>query len=102
FMLVVAIFCGIYKFIPDRHVPRRQALVASTTTGVLFEIARSAFVNVVKHVNPASLYTGTLAALVIVVFWVYYAALLFVIGGEVAHVYADRRRLVRRYEAMEG
>lgn len=102
FFLVVAIFYSIYKFIPNRKVPWRQALVASMTTGVLFEIARNAFVLVVRQFNPASLYTGTLAALVIVVFWVYYAALLFVIGGEVAHVYADRRRLVRRYEAMEG
>lgn len=102
FSVVVAIFFGIYKLIPAGRVPWRQAFVASMTTGVLFEIARNVFVLVVKQVNPASLYTGTLAALVIVVFWVYYAALLFVIGGEVAHVYADRRRLVRRYEAMEG
>jgi len=102
FSVVVAIFYSIYKFIPAGHVPWRQAFVASITTGVLFEIARSAFVLIVQQFNPASLYTGTLAALVIIVFWVYYAALLFVIGGEVAHVYALRRRLVRRFEALEG
>lgn len=102
FSVVVAIFYGIYKFIPAGRVPWRQAFVASMTTGVLFEIARNVFVLVVREVDPASLYTGTLAALVIVVFWVYYAALLFVIGGEVAHVYADRRRLKRRPEALEG
>ena len=102
FGVVVAIFYSIYKFIPSGKVPWRQAFVASMTTGALFEVARYAFVLVVKQVDPASLYTGTLAALVIVVFWVYYAALLFVIGGEVAHVYADRRRLKRRPEAMEG
>jgi len=39
---------------------------------------------------------------VIVVFWVYYGALLFVVGGEVAHVYDDRRRLIRRAMSMEG
>ena len=102
FGVVVAIFYSIYKFVPSGHVPWRQAFVASMTTGALFEVARYAFVLVVAQVDPASLYTGTLAALVIVVFWVYYAALLFVIGGEVAHVYADRRRLKRCPEAMEG
>ncbi len=102
FSVVVAIFYSIYKFIPAGRVPWRQAFVASMTTGVLFEIARNAFVLLVQRFNPASLYTGTLGALVIVVFWVYYAALLFVVGGEVAHVYADRRRLVNRFEAMEG
>lgn len=101
FGVVVTIFYSIYKFIPPGHVPWRQAFVAAMTTGVLFEIARNLFVLVVARFNPASLYTGTLGALVIVVFWVYYAALLFVIGGEVAHVYGVRRRW-HRHEAMEG
>jgi membrane protein len=102
FGVVVAIFFSIYKFIPAGHVPWRQAFVASLTTGVLFELARNIFVLVVRQFNPASLYTGTLGALVIVVFWAYYAALLFVIGGEVAHVYGVRRRRFHRHEAMEG
>ena len=102
FFVVVAIFFSIYKFIPAGRVPWRQALVASMTTGVLFEAARNAFVLIVRHSNPASLYTGTLAALVMVVFWVYYSALLFVFGGEVGQVYVDRQRLLHRHEAMEG
>jgi len=102
FLVVVAIFFSLYKFLPAGYVPWRQAFVASATTGVLFEIARNLFVMVVKHFNPASLYSGTLAALVIVVFWVYYSALLFVVGGEVAHVYAVRRRRWYGREAMEG
>jgi membrane protein len=101
FGLVVAIFFSVYKFIPAGHVPWRQAFVAAMTTGVLFEAARNVFVLVVQRFDPASLYTGTLGALVIVVFWAYYAALLFVIGGEVAHVYGVRRRW-HRHEAMEG
>jgi membrane protein len=32
-----------------------------------------------------------LAAVIVVVFWVYYAALIFVLGGEVSQVYEDRR-----------
>jgi membrane protein len=102
FSVVVAIFYSLYKFLPAGKVPWRQAFVASVTTGVLFEIARNAFVILVKRFNPGSLYTGTLGALVIVVFWVYYAALLFVIGGEVAYVYALRRRRLYGHEAMEG
>jgi membrane protein len=102
FIVVVMIFFSLYKFLPAGRVPWRQALVASTTTGVLFEMARNLFVMIIKHFNPASLYSGTLAALVIVVFWVYYSALLFVVGGEVAHVYAVRRRRWYGREAMEG
>ncbi len=102
FAVVVAIFFGIYKFIPAGPVRTMQAFVASMTTGVLFEIARNVFAMLVRNFSPASLYTGSLGALVIVVFWVYYSALLFVIGGEVAHVYDERRRLIRRPESLEG
>ncbi|MHB1311718.1 MAG: YihY/virulence factor BrkB family protein [Gemmatimonadaceae bacterium] len=102
FAVVVAIFFLLYKFLPGGKVRATQAVVASMTTGVLFEIARNIFVLVIRQFNPASLYTGSLGALVIVVFWVYYSALLFVVGGEVAHVYDDRRRLIRRAMSMEG
>lgn len=102
FSVVVAIFFSIYKYIPPRRVPWRQAFVAAMTTGVLFELARNLFVLVVQRFDPASLYSGTLAALVIVVFWAYYAALIFIVGGEVGHIYALRRRRLHGPEAMEG
>ncbi|MHB1096336.1 MAG: YihY/virulence factor BrkB family protein [Gemmatimonadaceae bacterium] len=102
FSVVLAIFFSVYKYIPPRRVPWRQALVAAMTTSVLFELARYLFVLAVQRFDPASLYTGTLGALVIVVFWAYYAALIFVIGGEVGHIYALRRRRLYGPEAMEG
>ena len=46
--------------------------------------------------NTCHAQTGTLYALVIVVFWVYYAALIFILGGEVGQVYELRR--VRRLQ----
>jgi membrane protein len=42
-------------------------------------------------VNPSSLYTGTLAVVIAVVFWTYYAAFLFLVGGEVAQAVELRR-----------
>jgi membrane protein len=102
FSVVVAIFFSVYKYIPPRRVPWRQALVAALTTSLLFEVARNLFVLVVQRFDPGSLYTGTLGALVIVVFWAYYAALIFIIGGQVGHIYALRRRRLHGPEAMEG
>jgi membrane protein len=63
---------------------------------VLLEIAKVAFAAYLKHFNPGSLFTGTLAAIVIVIIWVYYAAIIFILGGEVGQVYALRR--VRRLQ----
>jgi len=92
FLLFVAIFFSLYKLLPNRRVRWQQAAVGGVASAVLFEIARNVFTVAVHRWNPASVYTGTLAAVVIVVFWVYYCALIFVLGGEVSQVGERRRR----------
>jgi membrane protein len=54
----------------------------------------------VRSFNPGSLYTGTVAVIVLIVFWVYYAALIFILGGEVGQVYALRRTRKLQKEAF--
>ncbi|MGI9091346.1 MAG: YhjD/YihY/BrkB family envelope integrity protein, partial [Gemmatimonadaceae bacterium] len=70
-------------------------------TGLMFEIAKSAFAIYVRSFHPGSLYTGTVAALVITILWVYYAAVVFILGGEVAQVYDLRHMRRRQHEAFE-
>ena len=90
FMLLGGLFTLLYKLLPNRPVRWKQAAVGGVTSAVLFEIARGGFSFVVHHYNPASWYTGTLAAVIVVMFWVYYAALIFVLGGEFSQVYEHR------------
>jgi membrane protein len=99
FGLLSSLFFALYKLLPNRKVRWQQAAIGGLTSAVLFELARSAFAFVVHHYNPASLYTGTLAAVIVVVFWVYYAALIFVLGGEIAQVHEDRRADLARAAA---
>ena len=89
--VIIALFFALYRGLPRRRPPVRTAFVAASVAGLLFEIARYAFALLVKRADPSSLYTGTIAAIVGVVFWVYYSALLFLIGGEVAQAYDLRR-----------
>ena len=96
FAFLVVMFYGLYRYLPLRRVRGRTALLASLFTSLMFEIARNLFTLYVHRANPGSIYTGTIAAVVIVVLWVYYAALIFVLGGEVAQVYDLRR--VRRMQ----
>ncbi|MFL5575830.1 MAG: YihY/virulence factor BrkB family protein [Gemmatimonadaceae bacterium] len=96
FVLITGMFFGLYKFLPNRHIRWKTALFGATVTSVLFELARNLFTSYVDSFNPGSLYTGTLGAIVIVVFWVYYSGLIFILGGEVAQVYDLRR--VRRMQ----
>lgn len=95
FLYIVLMFFALYKVLPNRKVRWQTALLAALFTSGLFEIARNLFTTYVQRMNPGSVYTGTLAALVIIVFWVYYAATLFILGGEVAQV-AELRRVRRQ------
>lgn len=89
--VVFALFYALYRGLPRRRPSRRVALVGATAAWLFFEAARNAFAFLVRHVDPSSLYTGTIAAIVAVVFWTYYGAFLFLIGGEVAQA-VDLRR----------
>lgn len=91
FAFIAMMFFALYKYLPIRKVRTRTAWLAATFSALLLEVARQVFHYVLGNMNPQSMYTGTIAAMVIIVVWVYYAALIFLIGGEVGQVYELRR-----------
>jgi membrane protein len=91
FVFIALMFFALYKYLPVRRVRWRSAWIAALFTSVMFEAARWIFSAYVRTFNPGSLYTGTLTAIVVVVVWTYYAALIFILGGEVGQVYELRR-----------
>jgi len=91
FTFICLMFFALYKYLPVRRVRAKTAWVAAAFTSLAFEAARAIFSLYTATFNPASLYTGTLTAIVVVVVWVYYAALIFILGGEVGQVFELRR-----------
>ena len=101
FCFIAAMFYSLYKFLPNRHIRWQTALIAALFTSLMFEIAKRGFGAYVQSFNPGSFYRGTVAAMVIVVIWVYYASMIFILGGEVAQVHELRRVRRRQREAFE-
>jgi membrane protein len=93
FALVVLLCFAAYRLVPNRPIPSHTAWVGSITTSLLFELARIGFGYYVRAFAPSSLYTGTIATIVVVTLWTYYASLIFIIGAEVAQVLELRRHL---------
>ena len=91
FLFIGLMFFALYKYLPIRRVRASSAFVAAGFTSVAFELARIAFSFYLNAFNPTSLYTGALTAIVAIVVWFYYAALIFILGGEVGQVYELRR-----------
>lgn len=82
--VVAVLFGALYRWLPKRKTAWVPTLAGGVTAALLFEFARWLFGVMVANFPPASIYSGTLGALVVVVFWTYYAALVFVLGAEVA------------------
>jgi len=83
-VVLAAIYGGLYRWLPKKATAWIPSLAGGIIAALLFELARWIFAMVVSAFPPSSLYSGSLGALVVVVFWTYYAALIFVLGAETA------------------
>lgn len=101
FLFIVAIFFALYKYLPHRRIRWQQALVGALSSSLLFETARNLWTSYTRSFDPGSVYSGTLYAIVSLVFWVYYSALIFILGGEVSQAHELRRVRRMQRETLE-
>lgn len=87
----VAAFTLLYRFLPDRRVHWRQALLGGVITASLFVLGRWAIGKYIMLATPGSAY-GSFGTLVILLIWIYYAALVFFIGALITAVIDERLR----------
>jgi membrane protein len=100
FLLAVSLFYVVYKYASIRRLPWRAALLASGITAVLFEVAKRLFGWYLRFalVNSVSV-DANVGALILFVVWLYYTALVFLLGGVIAETW-DLRVRQRRQEAV--
>lgn len=91
FLVIWLMFLLIYRYLPARRIGWRTALTAATFTAFLFELLKWAFAWYVANVAVFHTTYGNLATILILIFWIYYLAVAFILGGEVAQVAAMRR-----------
>jgi membrane protein len=86
FGFIWALFLVIYRYLPPRRIPWRTALTAATFTGVLFEVTKNLFSWYVTNAANFRTVYGGLTSAAVLFFWIYYGAVVFILGGEVAQV----------------
>ena len=91
FAIIWILFLLVYRYFPPRKIPWRTALTAATFTGVLFEVSKYLFSWYVTNAASFSSVFGGLTGAAILFFWIYYGAVVFILGGEVAQVYTMSR-----------
>ncbi len=101
YAFIFLMFVLIYRFLPARRIPWRIALAAATFTAVTFELLKAVFAWYVANFANYTTAYGTLATLILLVFWIYYSAVVFVLGGVVGQVYELHRIRRRQRELLE-
>lgn len=98
----VLMFMLLYTTAPARPMPVLPALAGGVVTAVLFEVAKQGFrvyINFAREgtLGPAS---GSLGAITLLLIWIYYSALVFILGAEAAFAIRARGRRSAEQESV--
>jgi membrane protein len=90
------------KYLPDGHVPWRDALVGGVISAVLFSVGKKLFALYLTHAGAASAF-GAAGSLAVLLMWLYFAAAVMLLGAEAAATRLEAREgEVREGEARDG
>ena len=80
--LVYAVFLAVYKLIPNTRVSLRAAATGAGIATILWSIARYAFGFYAAHFADFNAVYGPITGIIVLALWIYYSALVTVIGAE--------------------
>jgi membrane protein len=87
------LFFLVYWRVPGRKVHFRTAAVGATFTAAVYELLKGAFAWYATSVVDYTSAYGGLAVVAMLFFWVYYSAVVFIMGGYVARTFEVRREI---------
>jgi membrane protein len=86
----VLIFGAIYKVLPDAIIEWRDAMTGATLTALLFAVGKFAIAIYLDRSNVGGPY-GPAGGVVVLLVWVYYSALILLLGAELTEAVAEAR-----------
>ena len=88
-LVITALFAAIYKFMPEARIRWRDVALGALVTGLLFTLGKTLIGIYLGNSNVGTAY-GTASSLVIVLVWVYYSAVILLLGAEFTQVWTRR------------
>jgi membrane protein len=88
-LVYVMLFALIFKLLPDAKMHWRDVWIGATLTAALFAIGKYLIGLYLGHSALASSY-GAAGSLVALIVWVYYSAIVILVGAEVTQAYVRR------------
>jgi len=87
--VVMLLFAVVFKVLPDAELKWRDVLIGAFFTAVLFLIGKYLINLYLSRSSTVSAY-GAAGAVVLIILWVYYSAIILYLGAEFTKVYANK------------
>ncbi len=87
--VVMLLFAVIFKVLPDAEVKWRDVLIGAFFTAIMFLIGKYLINLYLSRSSTISAY-GAAGAVVLIILWVYYSAIILYLGAEFTKVYANQ------------
>jgi membrane protein len=100
YALITILFALLYGLLPDVKIPWRDVWLGAVVTSLLLSLGKWAIGYYLGNGEISSAY-GTAASMIVLLFWVYYASLLVLLGAVFTRVYSQHFHEHRR-RAVEG
>lgn len=88
-IIIALLFAAIYKVLPDRPLEWHDVLVGAFATSVLFTLGKVG-IGYYIGASGASKGFGAAGTLVVVLLWIYYSAVIFLLGAEFTRAWSGK------------
>ena len=96
FLLSWAIFIVLFKIIPNTKTYWRHVWLGALLTAFLFEIGRVLIFFYLNNFGNYQMVYGSIASAIILLVWIYYSAIIVILGAELTAEYGRMRRGINR------
>jgi membrane protein len=94
-IVIGMLFAAMFKWLPDTEVAWRDALVGGFVTAFMFLLGKFLLGLYLGRQDQDTSAYGPAASLVLILVWVYYSAMIFLLGAEFTQGWAKRHELSR-------
>jgi membrane protein len=88
--IMFSLFYLFYSFIPTTKIKHRSAVVGAIWAAVMWVGMKVLFGYYLSNFQTWGKIYGTYALLIVIAFWIYYTAAVFIIGAEIAKLFDER------------
>lgn len=91
--ITISVFTVLYLYLPRLTVQLRDVLLGALQAGILWELSKHAFVWYIATIADFGKVYGSISAVLVLLIWTHFSALILIWGGEFSAEYARFRRL---------